>query len=142
MTTFDRNTPGYEPRFDKDYEYGAQGELLIGDIVEAIRRDRVEIKRDGQFATTGNLYVETECFRRGRWHPSGINTPDGAEVWAFVLGDTRTCVFLPVDLLREVVEHLGRPREERDGSHPTKGSVIKLSHLMAYLQNRQKRGAA
>lgn len=136
MTTDDRTAGGYEPEFDIDYEYGRQGELFFQSIRKAMQEDRVEVKRDGRFAETGNLYVEFACLRRGTWTPSGIAVST-AEAWSFVLGDSEVALTLSTDLLKDICRmayRQGRIAEEKDGSHPTKGVLLKVSHLMAYLR--------
>lgn len=138
MSTTDRNADGYEPRFDVDYEYGHQGEMWVTNVVDALKKDRVEVKRDGKFHQTGNLYVEYECWRRGGWRQSGIATTT-AELWVFVLGSSETAIVIPTQLLKNVCRDLWRrdPRpvaEEKDGSHPTRGVLVKLSYLMAVIQ--------
>lgn len=132
----DRRADGYNPEFDIDYQYGSQGELWVTSVIQALKEDRVEVKRDGQFAATGNLYVEFECFRRGRWQPSGIATTT-TELYMFVLGDSETGFVIPTDRLRAICRPLyraGRIGKERDGSHPTRGVLVKLSHVLAEIR--------
>lgn len=136
MTLTDRNGDGYNPDFDIDFKYGRQGELFVTSVRRAMEEGRVEVKRDGKFAETGNLYVEFRCFRRGKWRPSGLATTD-AELWVFVLGDSETALVVPTELLKSICRDLyerGRIAEERDGSHPTKGVLVKVSHLMAEIR--------
>lgn len=139
MSTADRNADGYEPRFDVDYDYGRQGELWVTSVAEALKHDRVEVKRDAKFLDTGNLYVEFECRGRdGVWRPSGISVTE-TELWVFVLGDSQMAFVIPTAVLREVSLRLraqGRIGQETDGSNPTKGVLLKLSHLQAHFRGR------
>lgn len=143
-----RGAEGYEPRFDLDLEYGKQGELFIRDIAEGIKNQTIEVKRDARWANTGNLYIEYQCRKvSGNWEKSGIAATD-ALMWAFVLGDTETAIFVPTALLREWARelyHKGRRSECIVGSHPTKGVLMPLGWLLERLVLQQKqvrRGAA
>lgn len=132
MTTSDRNAIGYEPRFDIDAEYGRQGELFVTRIIDALKNNSVEVKRDGQVGYTGNLYVEYECDkgRRGQFQPSGISTTQ-ADLWAFVFGDAPACLVVSTDLLRALIRSPGiKIAEERDGSCPTRGYVLSAQWVM------------
>ena len=127
-----RTATGFEPRFDVDYEYGHQGELFVTDIISALKNNRVEVKRkryeDDQF------YVEYQCLKRGNWEKSGIATTE-AELWAFVIADTGVAVVVTTSRLRDaaafVFKHMkGNRREERDGSHPTRGVLVPFVMLV------------
>lgn len=145
-----RAAEGYEPRFDLDSEYGRQGEMFVQDVAEAIRSQRVEVKRDARWAGTGNLFIEYECLKvSGRWEKSGIAITD-ASVWAFVLGDTETAIFIPTELLRGFCRELYRKGDFYHlecvvGSHPTRGVKVPLVWLLDRLVKHQlnlRRGAA
>lgn len=131
---------GYEPRFDRDYMFGLQGELLVEDVLDQVARGhaRVEVKRSRFYDTT--LYVELEqnAHRRGRWKPSGLRVTD-SEYWAFVKpGGVFTLV--PVALLtRAVEERLLRGQSlvtgGDDGDNPTRGLLIPLDALIRLAQD-------
>lgn len=128
----ERTVQGYDPRFDLDLAYGQQGELFVADIRDGLRDGTVEVKRDGQFARTGNLYVEFECLRQGRYRPSGLTTTE-AKVWVFVLGDTPACLCIATELLRAWVRLEGFPVVDcARGSHPTRGWLLGM-HRVTYL---------
>ena len=131
----ERLTEGYEPRFDLDLAYGQQGELFVADIRDGLRDGTVEVKRDAQFSRTGNLYVEYECLRQGRYQPSGLTTTE-AKVWVFVLGDTPACICLATDLLRQWTAQDGFPVAEcRVGSHPTRGWLLSVQRAVFLLKH-------
>ena len=150
MSAHDRLTDDYQPRFDIDYEYGRQGELLMADIIDSLRSGdgRVEVKRDGVAVRTGNLYVEHACLRRDGWRPSGIAETD-SEMQAFVLGiDPSVAIVISTDLLRDYCSWLRtkRPRslvEQCSGSHPTKGVAAPIHGLIEFIrqQNWQTGGS-
>lgn len=76
---------GYEPRFDLDYARGRQGELFVEAVRDAIQTERCEVKRDDRSVETGNVYVEYQCLRRGKWTKSGIATSrlsSGRSFWS------------------------------------------------------------
>lgn len=136
--TLARLSEGYEPRFDIDYEFGRQGELLIGSVIEALKTESAEVKTDAQSLRTGNLYVEFECLRRDGWHRSGLATTE-AEVWCFVLGTTGLALVVQTEALKEICRPLrraGKVAEERDGSHPTRGVLLPIAHLVTETRKR------
>lgn len=132
----ERLATGYEPRFDIDAEYGRQGELFVSSIIDSLRSGSIEVKRDSRFAQTGNIYIEYECkSRSGEWRKSGIATSQ-AELWAFVLGDSSTVVFIPTASLKELALSFWRNpkyrREETDGDCPSKGIIIPVVSLIEW----------
>lgn len=146
----ERRTEGYEPRFDLDLDYGRHGELVVSDIAEAVRNQSIEVKRDAMWAKTGNLYVEYACLKfNGKWEWSGIKTTT-ATLYAFVLGDTETTLFVPTGLLLEWCRELLAKSdvfkgECKRGSHPTKGVKVPVRWLIDRLAKHDadaKRGAA
>jgi hypothetical protein len=143
MTALDRNSDGYEPRFDIDAEYGRQGELFVTRIIDALKKDSVEVKRDGKVGETGRLYVEFEHDpgRRGIYKPSGISTTH-ADLYAFVFGDAPSCLVVSTELLRALIKAPGiQVKEETHGSCPTRGYVVSVQWLM-YSIRAVARGAA
>jgi len=130
----DRVPDTYKPEFDIDIKRGKQGEMFVQDIVDAMSKGghRIEIKRDDMSQVTGNIYVEYRCKRRGAWAPSGISTTE-AQVWVFVLDLGNLAVCISTERLRGLVKEAhsrGRKAEEKDGSHPTKGVLVRLTDLV------------
>lgn len=129
----DRVPDGYEPEFDIDLKRGQQGEMFVRDIIDALSEGghRIEVKRDDRSQGTGNIYVEYECKRRGRFVPSGLSSTQ-AQLWVFVLEVHHMAVCISVERLKELgrdAYRQGRIAEEKDGSHPTKGVLIPLTTL-------------
>lgn len=124
---------GYRPQWDIDNSYGQEGELLVRDIIEGMKHGRVEVKRDWVFHKTGNLYVEYECYRRDGWQKSGIAITE-AETWVFVLGDSGVAICIGTDRLKALARQRWRDerfrREEKDGSHPTRGVLIPVTLIV------------
>ena len=120
-----------EPRFDIDFKYGRQGELLVAEYLDwiAAGNGRVEVKRKRYLDM--NFYVEQECDkgRTGTYTPSGINVTD-ADMWVYVIGNTGIALCIPTPVLREAIKH-GYPKEAQEGSCPTKGTLV---HMGAILQ--------
>jgi hypothetical protein len=148
-----RLVEGNEPRFDIDKAYGAAGESEVLSIIEALERGRVEVKHDSIWARTGNIYVEWICRHgpNGNWFASGLQTTE-ADVWAFVLGETRGVLCVATDTLREFcrarVDAGGGWNDANPalaycthGSRPTKGVKV---NLVAFLRSldAQARGDA
>ena len=121
-----------EPRFDIDFKYGRQAELLVGDYLKWIAdgNGRVEVKRKRRLDL--DFYVEQECDkgRTGNYSPSGIATTD-SDLWVYVIGDTGIAICIPTPLLRAAMQRNGaRPVEERDGSCPTKGLLVNIGAIL------------
>lgn len=140
-----RLIPGYQPDFDIDSAVGRQGELIVLDLVAALRSGRVEVKIDERAAMTGNVYIEHECLRRGRWQPSGIATTK-ANLWAFVLG-RGVIVAASVEVVSRVHARAlaeGRLRETSRGSHPTRGAIVPLTSIVSrcIVESMDLRGTA
>lgn len=131
------------PEFDVDLRFGEAAEAYIEDVRSGFFAGKVEVKHDSRYSTTGNLYVEYECFRGGRWQRSGIATTE-AHVWAFVLYGSNLILAAPTDLLKEICRRqlkAGRVAQETDGSHPTKGVLLPASTLLAWVRDKAKETA-
>lgn len=80
-----------------------EGENLLG----------AEIKRDGKFRETGNLYIEVDEKShpdRPNYTPSGIHRKDNS--WLFVIGDERTFYIFSTKYLRMLenkYKHVEKP---------------------------------
>lgn len=132
-----RLSEGYKPEFDIDLRFGRDGERLTAAFLQGFLDGTVEVKNDGRAAETGNVYIETDCLRRDGWNPSGIRTTK-ATYWALVVGEA-VVLGIPTDVLRNVVQRALDPklrmgREEKDGSHPTRGVAIPLNLLLTWLR--------
>src|SRR5574341_1062342 len=121
---------GRQPNWDIDRASGATAELWIDDIRAVLTEGTLEVKRDVRAMTTGNLYIEYECLRRGRYEPSGISTTR-ADAWVIVLEESALALVIETSFLKLLCGKPGvRTREERDGSHPTKGYLLPLTYLV------------
>ena len=128
----------YDPslsHFDIDMARGAQGELLVRNICEALGNNRgsIEVKCDSWFVHSGRYYVECHCRHKdGVWRPSGILTTR-ATFWAFVMGRHPGIVIFDTRWLRQAValaEQDARNRAACDyGENPTRGVYVYEKHL-------------
>lgn len=128
-----------EPRWDIDWKRGEQGELWVSDIREAFAKDAIEVKSDYVAAQTGNIYIEYECLRQGKWKPSGIATTE-SPVYAIAI-DRKMLLVLATDFLKAVAktEFKRNPSAKREmlrGSHPTRGIVVPISSLVSGLKDK------
>jgi hypothetical protein len=114
--------------FDLDLKFGVEGENTVANLLSI---DTVEVKRDARWKETGNLYIETECWYNSSqsWEPSGLSVSKATH-YAFVLEGM--VVILPTDQLKEVTSSSGRPIECKIEPNPSKGYLIKLSHIVEY----------
>ena len=118
----------YQPDWDIDLKDGKYGESIVKELL-LLDDAEIEVKHDRLALMTGNVYVETHCRRRDGWHESGICTTK-AKVWFFVLdADNRITVSVTTEELRRQVKRFypRNKREEKDGSHPTRGVVVPLA---------------
>jgi hypothetical protein len=128
------------PDFDIDLSRGARSESELRSLLLQ-EGYRVEVKTDFRAAATGNVYIEYECKRKGNWVPSGI-LESKAEWYALRLANG--WMLIPkADLYKAIFDDgLGGQRQERDGSHPTRGFVIPVDALAALIAGRKKASAA
>lgn len=120
-----------QPNWDIDRQIGEHAELWVSDIRRSFERGTVEVKNDTKALSTGNLYVEYECRRRGAYVPSGIATTK-ADAWVFVVKQDEFAIVFATDALRQICSTPGiRKAEEKDGSHPTKGYLLPMRFLVA-----------
>jgi hypothetical protein len=119
--------------FSTDLIFGKEGEKLVEEILTG--GYSVEVKTDRQWAKTGNLYIETDCYYQARraWGPSGITTTQ-ANYWAFVLAPQNPNAlpaihFYHVDVVRYAIEEFGSLIECKIPPNPSKGVLVTLAHL-------------
>lgn len=136
----DRFADGYEPDFDIDAAVGRQGELLVHNLINALKDGAsVEVKTDERFTTTGNVYIEYQCFRLGAWRDSGIATTK-AELWCQVFGASQQAGILVMQTsrLRTACRSLWRDEYTAScprGSHPTRGVCAPLVTFLRYYRS-------
>jgi len=127
-----RVTGKAEPRFDIDYAYGRQGELLIGEFLEWIARGNGEVEVKRKRYLDFECYIETHCDYGGRgvYVPSGISITT-AKAWAIVIGDTEISIIVPTEQLRSMLDDpSAKDRAGMHGSCPTRGKLINLAVLL------------
>ena len=114
--------------FDLDLKFGVEGENTVANLLSI---ETVEVKRDARWKETGNLYIETECWYNSSqsWEPSGLSVSKSTH-YAFVLEGM--VVIIPTSDLVEIVNLNGRPIECKIEPNPSKGYLIKLSHIVEY----------
>ena len=114
--------------FDIDLKFGKQGEETVANILSI---ETVEVKRDKRWKDTGNLYIETDCWYNASqsWKPSGLSVSKATH-YAFVLENM--VVIVTTEDLKAIVEKSGRPIECKIEPNPSKGYLIKLSHIVEH----------
>ena len=81
----DRLSKGYQPDWDIDLEVGKQGEMMVHNVVEALRAgSSIEVKTDEAASKWGRVYLESHCKKASGWAKSGLSATS-AELWATVL---------------------------------------------------------
>lgn len=137
-----RLSRGYKPDFDIDMRYGEDGERVVSAFLHGLLDGTVEVKSDARAIETQRVYIEGECKRRDGWQPSGIRSTF-ADYWALVIGES-VVIGIPSDVLRRIYDKAHDPslrlqREEKDGSHPTRGVAIPLGLLIQWILNELRR---
>jgi len=114
--------------FDIDLKYGKQGEDTVANILSI---ETVEVKRDKRWKETGNLFIETDCWYNASqsWEKSGLSVSKATH-YAFVLENM--VVVTTTEDLKAVVEKSGRAIECKIEPNPSKGYLIKLSHIVEH----------
>jgi hypothetical protein len=118
-----------KPDWDVNRLAGEESEEMWREVRTHMYSHEAEVKRDDEAHKTGHVYVEYECFRAGEWTRSGISTTR-APVW--VIHIEPLLIVLPTLVLKDIVEGMGPEsiREEKDGSHPTRGMVLLIRDLI------------
>ena len=113
--------------FDLDFTYGREGEVLVREILTG--GVTVEVKRDGRWVETGNIYIETAFYSRStyNWVESGLMKTK-ADRWAFVLENL--VVIVSTDDLKKAIDKYGRPISGNIEPNPTKGFLITINDLI------------
>lgn len=91
-----------------------------------------EIKRDGKFRETGNLYFETAEKSHpdnAAYVPSGIMREDNS--WLYVIGDEQTIYIFPVNYLRMLV-----PRYRKVQTPTSRGVLMPVAEADKYCIRR------
>jgi len=123
------------PDFDIDQKIGAQSELWVGDIREAIHSKSIEVKAPKPFLKYGSFYVEYMCLRKYKgWQLSGIATTKAA-VQGYTFGSLPGGLFVETEWVKRAARLAFKDRRNHreciDGSNPTKGVVVSLADLWA-----------
>jgi len=114
--------------FDIDLKFGKHGKETVANVLSI---ETVEVKRDAKWKETGNLYIETECWYNASqsWQPSGLSVSKATH-YAFVLEGM--VVIIPTEDLKTITYGKGRPIECKIEPNPSKGFLIKLSHIVEH----------
>ena len=117
--------------FDLDYTFGVAGESLVNELLTGGKT--VEVKRDRKWWTTGNIYIEVECWyvNSNSWEPSGLSVTK-AEYWAFVLESG--IIFVPTNHVKYAVQLFGRAITCDIEPNKSKGYLIKAEDLLTAMK--------
>ena len=109
---------------------------MAAHVIDGMATGSTEVKTDRRFVETGNVFIEYECRKRGRYEPSGIFTTN-AEWWFFYLaplpGGFTVSTWALADMVRKEIA-AGRTVECRDGSNPTHGVVLQPARILYLLR--------
>jgi hypothetical protein len=118
--------------FDLDFSYGQAGENLVEELLT--QGKTIEVKRDRKWHSTGNVYVEVECWymRTESWEPSGVMVTK-AEYWAFVL--EKGVLMVPTDHVLYAIKNFGREITCEIPPNRSKGYLITVDDLLTAMRN-------
>lgn len=139
--------PGKQFNFQKDLEYGLQGESLVGGFLEAISNGDFEVKSDRY--RNGRMVVETNQNPRAAndenghpiWVLSGINVTM-AKWWVYIYAPEGAFVVVDVSRLKRFLRlNSDKYCEERKinlggADNPAKGFLIYPEDVMDMLYSR------
>ncbi len=113
--------------FDLDLSYGQAGESLVNELLTGGKT--VEVKRDRKWHSTGNIYIECQCYYLGTesWQDSGLLTSK-ASYWAFVLN--QMVILVTYDDLVKTVAKFGKRAECKIEPNYSRGYLITVEHLL------------
>lgn len=115
--------------FDIDLRFGQKGERTVADLLTI---DTVEVKTDRRWFQTGNIYIETECWKNKtqQWERSGISTTKATH-WAFNLEGV-TLIVKTEDLI-DCVWRYGRPTNCKIEPNPSRGFLISVKDILEHV---------
>jgi hypothetical protein len=118
--------------FDLDFSYGQAGENLVEELLT--QGKTIEVKRDRKWHSTGNVYVEVECWymRTESWEPSGVMVTK-AEYWAFVL--EKGVLMIPTDHVLYAIKNFGREITCEIPPNRSKGYLITVDDLLTAMRD-------
>lgn len=112
--------------FDIDLRFGQAGERTVADLLTI---ETVEVKTDRKWFATGNLYIETECWKNktNQWERSGISTTKATH-WAFNLEGA--VLIVKTKDLSDCVWQSGRPITCNIQPNPSRGFLITVDDIL------------
>src|SRR5208283_5225892 len=96
---------GREPKWDINLKEGAQAELWVSSVREALAGNgTVEVKAPKPFLREQSFYVEYKCQGRDEiWRPSGISTTK-ASIFVFTFGGLPGGLVVETEWLKRAVK--------------------------------------
>ena len=118
--------------FDLDLRKGQLGEQSIAKLLSI---ETVEVKTDFRWRNTGNLYIETECWKNAssRWEHSGINVTKASH-WAFNLEGV--VLIVTTQDLKDIVWQFGSPIACNIQPNPSRGFLIKVPDILTFTSRK------
>jgi hypothetical protein len=117
--------------FDLDFSFGREGEKLVEQLLT--NGKTVEVKRDRKWHSTGNIYIEVECWyvASQSWEPSGLMVTK-ADYWALVL--EKGVIMVPTDHVHYAVQKFGRQITCDIPPNKSKGYLITVNDLLTAMR--------
>ena len=113
-------------RFDIDL---AKGELAEKLVVKILTDAKLEVKEDGRWKETGNLYVEIWCWQQltQSWEKSGLLATE-SDYYGFVI--EKTVLLFPTHIVIDACKRFGIPAKCKIPPNPSTGFLITVDNLL------------
>lgn len=124
------------PYWDVDRPWGEAGQEYVKEVFSWPAASKIEVKRKRRIDEWIYVELEQNPFGKG-WRPSGLAVTQ-AELWAWVVAGTGAMFICRADMLRAA---LGcdrpwiRKAREDDGECPTRGKLIEIPRMLAWVSN-------
>lgn len=113
-------------RFDIDL---AKGELAEKLVVKILTDAKLEVKEDGRWKETGNLYVEIWCWQQltQSWEKSGLLATE-SDYYGFVI--EKAVLLFPTHIVIDACNRFGIPAKCKIPPNPSTGFRITVANLL------------
>lgn len=132
---------GKEPRWDRDLDYGEQGELLVDQLHMQVAQGHASTETKRERRENSRFYCESMQFPKwrgsqARWVDSGIRVSE-ADYWV-IYKPGGLFLYVPLTRLKALIAS-GKPPpiEYPKGDNPTRGHLVNLADLFDKIEGTE-----
>lgn len=121
---------------DSRYDISTRkGELAEKLVIRILTDKTIEVKNDGQWVKTGNLFVEMWCWQQlsQSWKKSGLLITE-SDYYAFVIEGA--ILHFPTSVVMETCKRFGKQGKCDIPPNPSKGYLVTVNELLTVLAGR------